>query len=166
MSALDYICIALIGCSSLICAIKGLKKIFFRLAAFVISVILAKLVGNKVGYFLLSDVIDVNLGSASSEINNRIISILGTLIVFALLFVFLKLIFKVVEGKMGQNIQSRIIDRLLGALVGFFIGVAVVLIFTEAVSIVLTVISLLKGDVDAFEIVDNTIIFKLVRNLN
>ncbi len=166
MSILDYICIALIGGSVVICALKGLKKIIFKIAAFVISVILAKLVGGKIGHLLLSDIININFGSLSSEINGRIISILGTLIVFILLFIFLKLIFKVVEGKMGQNIQSLIVDRLLGALVGFFIGVAIVLVFTEVVDIVLSVISLFKRDADVFDVVDNTIIFRLVRNLN
>ncbi len=166
MAILDYICIALVCASIVICTLKGLKKIFFRIAAFGISVILAKLIGSKIGHFLFSDVININLGSLSEKISNKIISVFGTLLVFILLFIFLKLIFKVVEGKMGNNIQSLVVDRLLGALVGFVIGVAVVLVFTEAVDIVFTVISLIKRDAEVFDVIDNTIIFKLVRNLN
>ncbi len=166
MNILDYICLILLCASVVICAIKGLKKIIFRVAAFVISMILAKLLGNKIGTLLLSDIIRLDIGSLSDTVNGTIISLLGTLIVFLLLLIVLKLIFKVVEGRMGQNIQSMIIDRLCGALVGFFIGVAVIFVFTEIVDIVFTVISLFKNDTEIFELADNTIIFRLFRNLN
>ncbi len=164
MGIFDYICMALVGASVVICALKGMKKVFFKMAAFIISVILAKLVGSKIGHLLLSGIIDIE--APSSKLSGKIVSVLGTLIVFVLLFVFLKLIFNVVEGKMGHSIQSLIVDRLLGALVGLFIGVAVVLVFTEIVTVVFTVIALVKRDNDVFDITDSNIIFRLVRNLN
>ncbi len=166
MNILDCVGIILIISSVAICVFKGFKKIIFKLAAFAIAMVLAKFIGQSFGNLLLSDFIKFDIGSVSDKVNNTIISILGTLIVFVLLFVFLKLIFKVVEGKFEKNIQSVIVDRLCGALVGFVLGVAVVFVFTEIVSIVLAIVATIKRDASVFKIADNSMIFRLVRNLN
>jgi hypothetical protein len=67
---------------------------------------------------------------------------------------------------MEKSLQSIVLDRLCGALAGLFIGVAVAFAFTEIVSIVLVVVSSLTRSHDIFDFVDNSVIFKLFRNLN
>ncbi len=166
MTVFDYICFVIIGAAVMLCAFKGLRKIIFRLAAFIVSMIVARLIGDKIGNLLLSDVIQIDIGPISEKIKSTIISSLGTLVVFILLFIFLKLIFKVVEGKFDQNINSVIIDRLCGALVGFFLGVAIVFVFTEVVDIVITIIATFKKDGEIFDFVQKSIVFRLLRNLN
>ncbi len=166
MNIFDCIGMALIALFVAVFAFKGCKKLIFKFAAFAIAMIFAKLIGQKFGHFLLSDFIKLDIGELSDKVNGTIISVLGTLILFLLLFVFLRLIFKVVEGKFEKSIQSVIVDRICGALVGFVLGVAVVFVFTEIVSIVITIVATIKCDTEIFDIVDNSIIFKLSRNLN
>ena len=170
MNILDWISLAIIGISVVICAMKGLKKVIFRVCAFAVAAIMAKLLGARLGNFLLSDIITFDKSKldadASEKIYNTLISTLGTLIVFLTLFFILKKIFRVVEGKMGRSLQSIVIDRLCGALVGLFLGVAFVFVFTETVSIVFATISLIKRDTQIYLYIDNSIIFKLFRNLN
>ncbi len=166
MNILDYISLAFICAAIVFCSFKGIKKVIFKTAAFVISIIVAKLIGEKFGDLLLSEIIDLDVGILSEKVNGTIIAVLGTLILFVLLFVFLRLIFKVIEGKYEKNMQSMIVDRILGALVGFFIGVAVVFVFTEVVDIVFTVIATIKQDTDIFDLIDDSIIFTLLHNLN
>ena len=166
MNILDIICIAIIAACMMICLIKGFKKVIFKLSSFVIAMILAKLFGNRIGKALLSKIIDIDIGAFSDKLNSAIISALGTLIVFVMLFVLLRLIFKVVEGKMERSIRSVVVDRLWGALTGFIIGVAFVFVFTETVYIILTTVSAIKCSTEAVEYIDKTIIFKFFRNLN
>ncbi len=166
MNILDFICIAIMGASIVICSIKGLKKLVFKVSAFIIATIMAKLLGNKFGNLLLSKVIDFDVGALSDKFNDTIISVLGTLIVFLLLFIILKMLFRIVEGKMERSIQSIIVDRLLGALTGLFIGVAFVFVFTEIVYMILTAVSVIRRDTEAISFIDNTIIFKFIKNLN
>ena len=170
MNILDWICLAIIGAAVVVCSIKGLRKIFFKISAFVLSILIAEFIGSRIGYFLLSDLIHINLPTLDSDvtekISNTIISTLGTLIVFLLLFFILKKIFAIVEGRLERKLHSVIVDRILGALTGLFFGVAFVFVFTEVVVIIFTAISAIKRDIEVFKYVDNSIIFKFFRNLN
>ncbi len=166
MTFLDFLCIAIIVVFTAICAFKGMKKIIFRMVAFIVAMLVAKLLGYKIGNFLLSDIIQIDIGPVSNRVKETIISVVGTLLLFVILFIFLRLIFKVVEGKFEKNIQSIIIDRLCGALVGFLLGISIVFVFTEVVDAVLAVIAFVKKDIEVFNIAEESIIFRLFRNLN
>ena len=169
MNALDILCLVIISASIVICTLKGLKKIIFKVCAFFLAMLLAKLFGFKVGDLVIPELVKDNklFGSEmAKKINDSIASVVGTIIIFIVSFVILRLIFKIVEFKLGSSMQSIVINRLLGALVGLFAGVAVVLLFTEVVNIIASVSAFVdQGDV-FFDAIDNSVIFKFFRNLN
>ncbi len=169
MNALDILCLVIISASIVICTLKGLKKIIFKVCAFFLAMLLAKLFGFKVGDLVIPELVKDNklFGSEMAEkIDDSIASVVGTIIIFIVSFVILRLIFKIVEFKLGSSMQSIVINRLLGALVGLFAGVAVVLAFTEVVNIIASVsVFVDQGDV-FFDAIDNSVIFKFFRNLN
>lgn len=166
MNIFDSVCVILIIASVIVCTVKGYKKVVFKAAAFAIAMFAAKLTGSVFGNFLLSDVIKVKINLISDSVSDAIVTGIGTALMFVFLFILLRLIFKIVEGKMEKSLQSIVLDRLCGALAGLFIGVAVAFAFTEIVSIVLVVVSSLTRSHDIFDFVDNSVIFKLFRNLN
>ncbi len=169
MNILDIICLVIIAASVIICTLNGLKKIIFKICSFFLAMLLAKFLGFKFGNFILPEAIKDNqlFGAELSEkINDSIASVVGTIIILVVSFIILRLIFKVIEFKLGSNLQSIVINRLLGALVGLFAGVAVVLAFTEVVNIVASVAAFInQGDV-FFDAIDNSVIFRFFRNLN
>lgn len=150
MSVFDYICLAVIAFSTIICAAKGLRKIVFKLCAIALAVIVSKYLGE-----MLLDAVNITLTPA-----------IGMFVVFLFFYIIFKLIFKIIEGKLADGVQSIVIDRLLGALVGLFVGTAIVFVFTEVIDIVGAVASIFDLDTEFFDAVDNTVIFRLIRNLN
>ena len=169
MNVLDILSLVFILASVAICTLKGLKKIVFKICSFFLAMLLAKLLGFKVGELVIPELVKDNklFGSEmAKKINDSIASVVGTIIIFLASFIILRLIFKVVEFKLGSSMQSIVINRLLGALVGLFAGVAVVLVFTEVVNIVASVAAFIgQGDI-FFDAIDNSVIFKFFRNLN
>ena len=169
MTVLDWIRLVVICVAVVLCAINGKRKTVFRICAFAIVIIMAKLVGARLGKILLSDIVKIkenSLGFTLSEkFYSTLISTLGTLIVFLILFFILKKIFSIVEGKMERKLHSVIIDRLCGTLDGLFFDVAAVVV-NKIVVVIFTVISVVRCDREHPEYVDNTSIFKLSRNLN
>lgn len=164
MTVLDWICVAILGVSTVFCTFKGFRKLIFKTIAFVLAIMLAKLIGLYLGKAVTSGII--NFGGVSKQLSHTFISALGTIIAFLLLSFILKKIFNIVDRKIEPNIQSAITNRILGALAGLFLGTVFVLAFAEIVVTVFTVASMLKSSSEPLEYIDNTIIFKFFRNLN
>ena len=150
MSVLDYICLAVMAFSTIICAYKGLRRIIFKICAVVFAVLISRYWGN-----ILLNELNISLSPA-----------VGGVVVFLFFFVVFKLVFKIIEGKLTDGVRSIVIDRLLGALVGLFVGTTVVFVFTEIIFIIEKVTILFDIAPEISEMIDNTIIFRFMRNLN
>ena len=150
MSVFDYVCLAVIAFSTIICAYKGLRKIIFKICATVFAVLISRYWGN-----ILLNELNISLSPA-----------VGGVVVFLFFFVVFKLVFKIIEGKLTDGVRSIVIDRLLGALVGLFVGTTVVFVFTEIIFIIEKVTILFDIAPEISEMIDNTIIFRFMRNLN
>ena len=150
MSVFDYICLAVIAFSTIICAYKGLRKIIFKICAVAFAVLISRYWGN-----ILLNELNISLSPA-----------VGGVVVFLFFFIVFKLIFRIIEGKITDGVRSIVIDRLLGALVGLFVGAAVVFVFTETVFIIEKITTLFDIAPEFSSSIDNTIIFRFMRNLN
>ena len=150
MNVFDYISLAVIAFFTIICAIKGLRRMIFKLCAITLAILISKYCGEW-----LLEKANISLDSA-----------IGLFVIFLLSYIILRLVFKIIEGKLDKTVRSILIDRLLGALVGFFVGLAVIFAFIEVVDIVGTVASLFNKDYEFFHLVDNSVIFRWTRNLN
>ncbi len=169
MNILELIGLVIIGTVVVFFSVKGLKKTAFRISAFVAIILLAKLIGKKVGHFLLSNIVYAKITNLNIEISegtgDTIISALGTLTVFLLLFFILKKIFAVVEGKMKPSLQSVIAERIFGAS-GLFENVAFVLTFMKIVMLNFISVTDIKRDFQHLKSKDNSIIYRFARILN
>lgn len=150
MSVFDYICLAVIAFSTIICAYKGLRRIIFKICAIVLAVVISRYWGQ----FLLNK-LNISLSPA-----------VGGVVVFVFFFIVFKLVFKIIEGKLADGVRSIVIDRLLGALVGLFVGTAVVFVFTEIIFMIESVTTLFDIAPEFSDMINDTIIFRFMRNLN
>lgn len=166
MDILDGIFVSVISSCVAFGALKGLNKLLSMTLSLAVALLVAKLTGRIFGKFLLSKVINLNISSLSFGVSFALTTLIGTIVVFLQLFFMLRLIFKIVDGKMEKDLYSLVLDRLNGALAGFFIGVSVVFSFTELVFAVLAIITLAKNDIHTADRADRSVIFKLARNLN
>lgn len=167
MTVLNWICAAILGASTILCALKGFGKLILKTVTFVFAIFLAKIIGSLLGKALISDFIGfAGFSDASRRIGGVLIFALSTLAAFFVLWFILKRIFKIVDRKIEPNIQSAITNIVLGALSGLFLGIVFVPTFAKTVVTVFAVASLLKPLSEPPKYVDNTIIFKYFRNLN
>ena len=170
MNILDWISLMLIGAFVVFCVFKGLKRLSFRLCAFIVAMLMAKLSGHYLGDFLLSDIIQIESGlfgeKLTEKINDVLVSLLGTLILFIWLSVLLKRIFAIVEDRMERSYRVAFIDKIWGALTGIFDGMAFAFVFTEIVTIVDRAAFKRKQELCGFIDGNNRIIYKLARILN
>ncbi len=164
MNILDIICVAVIALSTIICLFKGFKRIIFKICSFVIAMYVAKIFGCRLGNFLLSffstegnNVIDPAL---LEKLSSSMVSAIGTGIIFIVLYIILRLVFKIIAIKTERSAGSVIIDRLLGAVLGLLLGTAIVFVFTEIAEFVLSAIAYFKGEQEVLEIVNASGIFK------
>ena len=170
MNTLDIICLAVIAVSVIICLLKGFKNIFFKLCSFVIAMYVAKIYGARVGEKLLAflkshptETVDTAL---LERLSDSVVSVIGVGLVFTVLYFVLRLIFKIASSKVGQNAGSIIADKLLGALVGLLLGVAIIFVLTEATDFVLSTVAYFKQDHAVFEIINESKIFKFFENFS
>ena len=170
MFVLESICLIIIVFSMFLLKILGFKKIALKLCIYTVAISLASFVGKRFGHLLLSDFLKFDGVSAkellSEKIYSTVISTLGTLILFIILFFLLMRIFAIIDGKMERRLQSVIVDRIWGAIGGLTIGVSCGKSFFEVAIIVFTVITVLKCIDKSSTNVDDMLIFRTIKNLN
>ena len=94
------------------------------------------------------------------------VSAIGTGLIFAVLYIAMRLIFKLVSINVGKDAGSIISDRLLGGLVGLLVGVAIVFVFTEATDFIVSTVAYFKNDHAVFDIINDSKIFMFFENLS
>ena len=171
MNTLDIICLVIIAISVIVCLLKGFKNIIFKLCSFVIAMYVAKLFGARLGnelftYFLSnSDQTGVN-ASFLEKLSESMVSAIGTGLIFTVLYIVLRLVFKLFTLNIGKDFGSVLADKLLGAVIGLLVGIAIVFIFTEATDFVVSTVAYFKKDGAVFDIMNDSKIFNFFGNLN
>lgn len=167
MTVLKWICVAILGVSTILCVLKGFGKFILKTIAFVLAIVFAKLIGAWLSRALISELISFKgFSGASKQIGGMLISAVSTFVAFFVLLFILKRIFSIVDRKIEPDIQFAITNVILGALSGLFIGIVFVPTFAKIVVTVLVAASLPKALAETLKHIDNTIIFKFSRNLN
>ena len=170
MNTLDIICLVVIAVSVIICLLKGFKNIFFKLCSFVIAMYVAKIFGARVGNALLMHFTNTDketIGASFVEkLSESMVSAIGTGLLFFVIYILLRLIFKITFIGIGKDVGSVVADRLLGGLIGLFVGVAIVFIFTELTDFIVSTVAYFKQDNAVYDIINSSKIFKFFGNLN
>ena len=170
MFLFELLCLIFIVASTSLLKLLGFKKVALKLCLYTIAISIANFVGNSFGHFLVSDFLKINVFSTKSlileKVYSTVISAVGTLILFLILFFILKRIFAVIDGKMERTLQSVIVDRIWGAIGGLCIGITNGSSFFEVAIIVFTVIAVSKCIDKTSTYVDSMLTFRTIRNLN
>ena len=164
MNIFDFITLAVFLVSVVVCTWKGFIKTLFKLGAFVIAAIVAKIFGDSIGELWFSDLISSSenaIGPAMlDKINESLATVIGTLIVFLIFYVVLRIIFSVVAKIVKKAVGITAADRILGAVFGVVLAFGFMFVFCEALRIAATVIAYVNPDVSLFEIVEESVVFK------
>lgn len=170
MLIFELICLFLIGALTCLLKLLGFKKVALKTCLYTVAISVAIFVSKRFGNFLVSDPLKINAFSSKSLISEKIystvISAVGTLILFIILFFMLKRIFAVIDGKMERTLQSMIVDLIWGAIGGLCIGITNGSSFFEVAIIVFTVIAVSKCLDKTSTYVDSMLTFRTIRNLN
>lgn len=162
MNALDIISLVIIGVFVIIGIWKGFLKLLLRFGALILSGILAKLLGPWLGQKLLPSLLETERLSNEmlSRVNSMIGSVVGTVLVFVVSLLILRLLARIIAKALTKETRVGIFDRLLGAIVGCFAGVAVLSLFAMLVNACMIVVALIYPETGFFDVVENTVIFK------
>ena len=150
MNVVDYISLAVIAFSTIICTIKGLRRMIFKVCSILIAVVISRFFGDWI-----LDKIDI-----------RIDHTLGLIAVFFAVYIIFRLIFKLIEVRLDSNVGSVFIDRLLGAIIGLLIGLALIYMLYEVVDEVYSIVSYFGKEEEFYELVDGAVIFSSMNDLN
>ena len=135
MNTLDTVYLLIIGFFTITFAFKGIKQIIFTLISGALAAFISVAVGGPIAERLASFLIKIEADEPIS-LGTRILSQIlpttfGTLITFALLFIAIRLLLKLVEMRIATGVIASIVNRLIGGLVGFVLGVSIVFVFSS-----------------------------------
>lgn len=162
MNVFDIVTLAIIAVSVIVCTIKGFAKILLKIGAFILAVMLSRIFGEKLGLAVFPNLIKSDSISASSlnKINNTLAQVLGTAVLFIVLFIILRIISMILSKVIKNAPVAGSLDRLLGAVVGVLMGVAVVYVFAVALNIYASIATYLNPDSEIFGTLADTYIIK------
>lgn len=170
MNTLDVISLSVLAIFTVIFAIKGLKKIVLTIISIAIATLLSRLFGNQFGELIVPRVIkniNTNLGDeALDSISDTLTSTVGVIIVFIICFLIIRLLFKIVELNSYSSMRTNVINHILGACVGFVIGIGFIFAFSSVLYTVETVAVAIDPSNSLPNTVDNAKIINIIRNLN
>lgn len=170
MNVIDTISLSIIAFFVLIFAIKGLKKVIFSIISIILAVCIARFAGNSVGEILISDVFKTGFAGLSDDaiarLNGILPNLLGTLIVFLLCFIVIRLLLKIVEMRMGVGLHSIIINRLLGAIAGLIIGISFLFILSYVIEVINAGFEVAGVSNSFTDALDKSKIWNIMKNLN
>ena len=140
MNTFDTIYLLIIIFFTVIFALKGLKKIIFSAISMALAGFISVTVGGTIGELLsptpiespsqTPEAVEGIVNNGLSYVNKVLPTALGTVVTFVLSFLVIRILFKFVEDKIGTGITARVLDRILGGLVGLVLGVSIVLVFS------------------------------------
>ena len=155
MNFFDILAFVLLGIAILVCAFKGFLKIFLKFGAFVIAVLLSKTFGRSVGSMIIPSSFDITGGRVSyadaEAINSTLASLLGTVLLFIVSYIFLRLIFAVIRRILKKGLNLGVPDKIIGACFGVLVGGAIVYALFEAIGLVATVVTIISPSSSFFE---------------
>ena len=164
MNVFDIITIAVFFVATIVCVWKGFLNILLKLGALVIAVIVAKLFGKAVGEACFSDLIGGSGGKLDGmlfdKINESLVTIMGTVLVFAAIYILLRIIFFFVSKLLKKAEGLTVLDRILGAVFGLVTAFGLVCVFAVMVRVVATVAVYIDPSSAIFDTVEETVIFK------
>ena len=170
MNTLDVISLSVLAIFTVIFAIKGLKKIVLTIISIAIATLLSRLFGNQFGELIVPRVIkniNTNLTEESLDsISDALTSTVGVITVFILCFLIIRLLFKIVESDHFSGMRPNVINHILGACVGFVIGVGFIFAFSSVLYTVEAVAVTIDPSNTLPNTVDNAKIINIIRNLN
>ena len=167
MNIFDIITLAVFAIAVIICAWKGFIKIILKLGAVVIAAAVAKFVGPMLGNALIPELIStppesMNVGTLGT-VNETLASVIGTVLLFVVLFILLRIIAGLISKIITKVTHTSALDRILGAVFGFVVAFAFVVIFAKLVEIFATVSAFIDPDTAIFDTIEDTVLFKYFR---
>lgn len=127
---------------------KGFARTLLRFGAAVVSLIVARLFGGMLGEALLP------------KGNEYLATLLGTFIVFATLYLILRIVIKILSKKINDGFKSRLIDKILGGCLGFLLAIGAVCTLAYAVDLVAALLLLFDSPWDIYDAVESSVIFR------
>ena len=129
MNIFDIIAIIIFAVFVLICTVKGFMKILAKWGAFFAAMLLSKPIGSYLGEELLGETL------------KSFAPILGTVVMFILLYFVCRIIFGLLAKLITKALHSSTLDHILGAIVGVVGGVAAVFLFAFACDVTVAIVS-------------------------
>ena len=127
MNTFDIIALVIFFAFVLICAWRGLLKIISKWAAFFAAMIIAKMLGAKVGFALFKNI--------------PLAQYIGMVLLFVVLYIVCRLLFAQLSKAVNKILHTKTLDHILGGVVGVLGGSSVVFLFSFVLELVLVVIS-------------------------
>ena len=143
MNILDIISICIFVIFVGICAWRGLLKIVSKWAALFVAMIISKMLGGTVYFYLFESIFG---GFAVG----RYVTIV---LLFAVSYFVLRLLFGMLAKAITKLLHTKTLDRILGGVVGLVGGFSVLFLFAfvlELILVVLTQFDLGEGLMDAY----------------
>ncbi len=162
VTAVDIFALVIVGAFVLIGLWRGFVRSSLKLCALIASIIIARFFGAALGRALLPEIIKSNSISSGTleKINTSISSVIGTLAVFAVLYLLLSLLARLISKITVKGFAGKLTDKVLGALLGLFFGIAALYSLAFVFDIISAVVSLVAPSADMYSVVENSVIFK------
>ncbi len=150
MGVFDIISILIFVVSVVVCAYRGLSKIFAKWGAFLVAMIFSRLFGTSLGNLLLG----------WADVLSPFSHIIGTVLLFVLLFFVCRVVLDAVAKLIVKLVGTKLLDKLLGALIGIFVGVAAVSLFGFVVNFISVIADIFDAGSDLLHMASDTVVFR------
>ena len=164
MNIFDIIALIVFLVSIVICLWRGFLKTVLKLGAPVLAAICARFLGRPLGGILLPKLIQKPPSSMSADtlerLNGTISSVVGTIIVFVVLFIAFRLLAGLLAKTVKKITGTSVLDRVLGAVFGLLIGFAAVVLLAETLEIVAMIGTFVYPEFSLLEIMQDSVLFK------
>lgn len=167
MTGFDIAVLVIAGIFVIIGAWRGFLRTVLRIGASVAAVILSRLLGGALGIALFPELIgaDSAIGqrlpsTALDNVNRSLAVTIGTLAVFILALIVLRLVVRAIAGIALKDFKSNAVDKLLGAVLGLLIALGAIYVLAFAIDVIAVVITFVAPSSDIYEIIEGSVIFK------
>ena len=150
MGIFDIVCVLIFVVSVVVCACRGLSKIFAKWGAFFVAMIFSRLFGAGLGNLLLG----------WADVLSEFSHIIGTVLLFAVLYFVCRIVLDAVVKLIIKLVGTKLLDKVLGALVGVFVGVAAVSLFGFAVDFISVIADIFDAGSDILHMASDTVVFR------
>ena len=125
MALWDIVTLVVLGLGLLYGIWKGFLRILLKIGALILSVILARPLGNFISDTFVAGFFEGNRLEALLTFGA---SLLVTVAVFIILYILLKILAKIIASSVNKMLSTKKIDRVIGAIAGFAMGCGVMFV--------------------------------------